>query len=341
MVPTTLPSTGGRRRLAGGRRCPAGHRARDAEVHDHGIVFLGDHDVGRLQVAVDYARRVRRGEAGDHRARDLQGALNRELAFALEQGRKVLALDVRHRDVLDALHLAEVVDAHHVAVRDLPREEELLLEAALERLRRRRVRAGFRPDDLYGDHDAELGIPRLIHCAHAAEAKQSDDVVAIAEILARHQRTVFIVGGVRVAPVAPVATTFGGRRKRGPRAVGVGGRLRPESRDLLEAGAGHVVQAADVGEGLRRGARQGLVGVSTESAATRRAGPAHRAGLRAAIWAGQGKGGSPARSAFYPSHFARIQRFCGRLGTVREFFLMIEHESCLACLEEGTCHHVE
>ena len=35
--------------------------------------------------------------------------------------------------------------------------------------------------DLERDGDAELGIPRLVHGAHAAETEQSDDVIAAAE----------------------------------------------------------------------------------------------------------------------------------------------------------------
>ena len=40
--------------------------------------------------------------------------------------------DVRHRDVLDAVDLAEVVDADDVLVRDLAREQQFALEAPLE-----------------------------------------------------------------------------------------------------------------------------------------------------------------------------------------------------------------
>jgi hypothetical protein len=86
------------------------------------------------------------------------------------------------------------MDAHHVAVRDLPREQQLLLEASLQRLCRHRIRAGFGPDHLHRHHHAELGVPGLIHGTHAAETQQFDDVVALAEILARHERAVRIVG---------------------------------------------------------------------------------------------------------------------------------------------------
>ena len=39
----------------------------------------------------------------------------------------------------------------------------------------------FRPDDLERDGDAELGVPRLVDGAHAADAEQAHDVVARTE----------------------------------------------------------------------------------------------------------------------------------------------------------------
>ena len=42
---------------------------------------------------------------------------------------QALALDQLHREELDAVGLAQVVDAHHVLVRDLAGEHQLLLEA--------------------------------------------------------------------------------------------------------------------------------------------------------------------------------------------------------------------
>ena len=49
------------------------------------------------------------------------------------------AVDVRHRDVLDAVDLAEVVNADDVLVRDLAREQQLALEAPLDLGGRRRI----------------------------------------------------------------------------------------------------------------------------------------------------------------------------------------------------------
>ena len=48
--------------------------------------------------------------------------------------RQRLALDERHRQVLDAVDLAEVVDADDVLVGDLAGQHQLALEALLELL---------------------------------------------------------------------------------------------------------------------------------------------------------------------------------------------------------------
>ncbi len=105
------------------------------------------------------------------------------LSFRRRIGAKLLALDEGHGDELDAVDLAEFVDADHVLVGDLARQQELLLETALEHRRRRRVRGHLWPNHLERDDDAELGVPRLIHSAHAADAEQADDVIARAEWL--------------------------------------------------------------------------------------------------------------------------------------------------------------
>ena len=67
----------------------------------------------------------------------------------------------------------------------------------------------------------------------------------------------------------------------------------------------------------------------------------HRARIRAAMWAGQGEGGTSAGSAFYSSASHGFRGFVAdRLPSAG--FLMIEHESSLASgFEESRGHHVE
>ena len=102
-------------------------------------------------------------------------------------------VDVRHRDVLDAVDLAHVVDAHDVRVSHLPGEQELALEALLEIARGLRVLGDLGAHDLDRDPDPELLVPGAVHGAHPAEPEQLDDVIA-PELLPDLQGT-FVAGG--------------------------------------------------------------------------------------------------------------------------------------------------
>ncbi len=139
---------------------------------------------------MDHACRVRGNQPGDNRANDPQRFGYRQLANLCDERRQVSARDVRHRDVLDAVDLAQVVDAHDILVRDLAREQELTLEAPFDFLLGQRIPNGFRPNHLQGDDDFELLVPRLIHGAHSADAEQPDDRVA-SKMLTDCQRTGF------------------------------------------------------------------------------------------------------------------------------------------------------
>jgi len=76
-------------------------RPRDAEVHDFDVAGAGEHDVGRLDVAVDDAVPVRVVERGEHTCRDLEGAFREKSSTAGEQLPKCHAVDVLHDDVGD------------------------------------------------------------------------------------------------------------------------------------------------------------------------------------------------------------------------------------------------
>ena len=73
-------------------------RTRDAEVHDRRHVVGADHDVGGLEVTMHDAGFVRRDQAGDDAARDVQGARDGQLFVLVQDGRDP-TLDERHRDV--------------------------------------------------------------------------------------------------------------------------------------------------------------------------------------------------------------------------------------------------
>ena len=155
------------------RRAGCTHRARDAEIHDQRAAVGRDHDVLGLEIAVHDADFVGGAEARRDLLRDRERARHRQLALALQHVREVLPFDERHRQVLDAVELAQIVNADDVLVGDLAGEHELALEAPLDFAGGPGIEENFGPNDLQRDGDAKLGVPRLIHDTHAAGAKHA------------------------------------------------------------------------------------------------------------------------------------------------------------------------
>ena len=153
-------------------------RPRDAEIHDQRLIVIVDHDVRGFEIAVHDAGLVCGDQPVDDVPRVGQRAGHREVTRLTEHRRQIRAVHVRHRDVLDAVHVAEIVNAHDVLVRHLSREEELALETPLERGRRLGIACDVGTDHFQRDGNAELGIPRVVHRAHSADAEQTDDGIA-------------------------------------------------------------------------------------------------------------------------------------------------------------------
>ena len=101
----------------------------------------------------------------------------RKLALMGHQGLQILPLDELHGDELDAVRFAKIENANHVFVRDLPRQNQFLLEA----MQRLRLRGEFRPNYFQRHEPLELAILGFVNSAHAALAKQIDDFVARSE----------------------------------------------------------------------------------------------------------------------------------------------------------------
>jgi len=89
------------------------------------------------------ARLVNGGKTVGNLTRDRERADGRHPSLSLEQQAEIGPLHVLHRQVLEAVDLAEVVNANDVGMRDLTRQAELALEAFLERLETRIGAAGY------------------------------------------------------------------------------------------------------------------------------------------------------------------------------------------------------
>ena len=168
-----------RRRL----RVAVGARRRlgQPEVQDLGLLALGDEDVGRLDVAVQDAARVR----GVERVGNLHGQPQQQADLeraSVDLARQRAALEQLHRDERAALVLVHLVDGADVGMVQR-RGRARLAQEALGRLRI--VRAVLR-QELQRHAAGQLDVLGQIHDAHAAGAERVEDAI-VRDGLADHR----------------------------------------------------------------------------------------------------------------------------------------------------------
>jgi hypothetical protein len=151
-----------------------GGDAGEAEVHDDDPAGAVEHDVRRLEVAVDDTAGVRGHQPGAQRVRHLHALVLRQPPDPLEERRQVLAVDELHRDEGDAVGLTDVVDPADVRVRHLAGGADLVVEpgdggaVAAERL----------GQELQRHLLVELHVVGAVDLPHPAAAEQAQDAVA-------------------------------------------------------------------------------------------------------------------------------------------------------------------
>src|SRR5690606_19514652 len=123
-----------RRLRHGGRR--VGHRAGDAEVHHLDIAVTGQHDVRRLDVAVNDAAPVAVVECAQDAVHQLHGTLGHQTAVGTQELAQGPPVDVLHDDVRHgrAVHhvFAGVVDGDDRRVVQRSRGLRLTPETSLD-----------------------------------------------------------------------------------------------------------------------------------------------------------------------------------------------------------------
>ena len=116
---------------------------------------------------------VRLLQRGSNLARNRHGALRRHPPVLLEHVGERSPLDVPHRQEAQSLVLPDVVDADHVLVADLAREEKLAAEA----LDDRGIASQVRAKDFQRGIDVELLVARPIDDPHPSHAGDSEHAI--------------------------------------------------------------------------------------------------------------------------------------------------------------------
>ena len=148
---------------------PNSDGSRDTEIHYDDAAVLVDHDVLRLQVAMDYPFGVRGVQRGANLINDVSAL--REAQFLPSQRAQILALDELHGDELDVVHFTKVKNADDVSVGDLAREDQFLFEAPQYFF----VQRKFGTNHFQRHKAIQREVPRFIYRAHSAFAQQLHD----------------------------------------------------------------------------------------------------------------------------------------------------------------------
>ena len=178
------------------------------EVGDADLAAPVDHDVGGLQVAMQDAAFVRGGEPGTDLPGELDGLVLGQSSDTPEERGQILAVDVLHRQEMQALDHAEVVDPADIRMRHLPRDAYFVAESDQRGFADVRRRQKLQRDGLVEDH-----VERFVDLAHAAAAEQAEDAVAAGQDRA----------GVESGPRPRRSTATVGRSSRSRSGLTVGG----------------------------------------------------------------------------------------------------------------------
>ena len=129
---------------AGLRHSVALNRTGQAEIHHQNAAAPIPHNVLRLHVAVDHAHAMSRFQRAADLLNDLDGLFRRKLFSLQNKSTQVFAFDELHGDELHAIGVAQVVDADHILMSNLMRQQQLLLESRQDR----GIRGQLRADEL-------------------------------------------------------------------------------------------------------------------------------------------------------------------------------------------------
>jgi hypothetical protein len=221
-----------------------------SEVHDPGAAVARHHHVLRLEVAMDDAGAVRGGEAASRHQEHVED-LARGARLAGQPDGERLPLDELHGQEHPARRGTDVVDRHHVGVREAGHRLGLAREPSGFDVVGARVGA----EDLDRDLAIELGVVRRVDLAHPAPPDQAQQAIAADRQL----------GGRRPRPAAGLRGWGGhGDQRRAGRAIDEvpldGGQGGPAQRARDERDDGLLVETVHEARDYRR---EGPLGART------------------------------------------------------------------------------
>ena len=147
------------------------HDLGEAEVGQLHLAVTRDHDVRRLDVAVQDIPRMRMVQRPRDVGNDPDRVANREPARALQVVVEAVAIDELHREVVQPVLFADGDAAHDVGVIQLHRHARFADEAVHEAL----VTGDVRREDLQRHVAVKAELMGLVDDAHAAFAELVDD----------------------------------------------------------------------------------------------------------------------------------------------------------------------
>ncbi len=150
------------------------HEPRQPEVEQLYAPVIGDEDIRGLDVAMDHVVRVRELEPLADLDRQIELVCQAQPIVAGHPALEILAVEILHREVGEALVLTEIVNGDDVAVGKLPGGARL----AEEPLAEIRVLVDRSRDELDRDDALQQGVVGAVDHAHAPLAKLVTQFVA-------------------------------------------------------------------------------------------------------------------------------------------------------------------
>ena len=157
---------------AGLREASVGHRSRDPEVQNLEHLIAVDHQIGRFDITVNHATRVRVREAFAEAFDELQLTHRRHRSVAADYLTERLPVDVLHRDEGQALVFSDVEDGNDVAVSQIGGRSRFSREACPQ------VFVVRLSEQLDGNLSLEVRVDCEIYRAHPAARDEFADQVS-------------------------------------------------------------------------------------------------------------------------------------------------------------------